>query len=113
MISQAPSGCRQAVPWTVFDGVYHPVETLNDINTLSEKAFDTQADLLLEVGFWTRPNPRDPETALELTNTGFFRLTPSASSVTLAVEEPSRLPLHYWDKGAERFPTDAIATLNR
>ncbi len=103
----------KTVTGVVFDGVYHPVETLNDINTLSEKAFDTQADLLLEVALWTRPNPRDPETALELTNTGFFRLTPSASSAILTVEEPRWLPPHYWDKGSERFLTDAIVTLNR
>ena len=102
----------KTVTGVVFDGVYHPVETVNDITTLSEKAFHARADLLLEVGFWARENPRDPEMALELTNTSFFRLTPTRTSVRLAAGKPYWLPPHHGDRRAERSLTDAIATLS-
>ena len=82
----------KTITGVVFDGVYHPVQTLNDINSLSEKAFDEQADLLLEVAFRTNRNPRDPDAAFELSSTGFFRLTVSPSSVMLRAGEPRPVP---------------------
>ena len=103
----------KTVTGVVFDGVYQPVETLSDVVSVSEQAFLTRADLLLEVAFWTRANPRDPMAALALANTSFFRLTPSLTSVVPAVEPTHRLPPHYTDIGSERFLTDAIVTLDR
>ena len=102
----------KTITGVVFDGVYYPVQTLNEINYLSRKAFDEQADLLLEVAFWTRRNPRNPEAALELSSTGFFRLTPSPSSVVLRAEEPHPVPPHYVDESDARFLTDAVVTVN-
>ena len=102
----------KTITGVVFDGVYHPVDTPDAINSLSEQAFDVQADLLLEVAFWTRRNTRDPDAALELSNTAFFRLTPSPSSVNLTAEEPNRKPPHYVNESADRFLTDATATLD-
>ena len=102
----------KTVTGVVFDGVYHPVQTVNDITTLSEKAFHARADLLLEVGFWSRANPRDPAMALQLTNTSFFKLTPTRTSAALAAGKTNWLPPHHPDRRAEGFLTDSIAARN-
>ena len=101
----------KTVTGVVFGGRYHPVRSLDDITTLAQRAFRERADVLLEVAFWTRPNPRDPNMPLALTDTNFFKLTPATPDVVLTVQTVNWLPPHFGQYDTQKFLTDSIAAL--
>ena len=59
-----------------YQGEFHSITTVDEIDEFAEKAFRDGAPLLLEIEYWTRSNPRDTKTSLEHQKTAFFKLQP-------------------------------------
>ncbi len=73
----------KTITGVVFDGEYHPVETVQALERVTAKAHAAGRPLLLEIEFWVRSNAPGPATALQHATTRFFRLTPAAAMVPL------------------------------
>ncbi len=73
----------KTITGVVFDGEYHPVETVQALDRFTANAHAAGTPLLLEIEFWVRSNAPGPATALQHATTRFFRLTPAAAMVSL------------------------------
>ena len=73
----------KTITGVVFDGRYHEITNVRDVDQLAQAAFKARKPLLLEIALWTRPNTRDTMTELEHTATGFFKLRPELTTVVV------------------------------
>jgi S1-C subfamily serine protease len=77
----------------VFEGEYHPVSTLGDMEGFAQKAYASQSPLLLEIQVWARNNPMDLEASLQHLDTAFFKVLPAVA----AAADPSGGEDEFWE----------------
>ncbi len=70
----------KTVTGVAYQGKFHSITTVEEIDTLVARAFREGNPLLLEIEYWTRSNPTDHKTELELEQTAFFKLMPQLAS---------------------------------
>ncbi len=63
----------------VYDGRYHPVEDVEDVEDFAVAAYQSAKPLLLEVEHWLRENPMDVASEFQHAETKFYRLHPAVS----------------------------------
>ena len=66
----------KTVTGVAFQGQYHPVATVEEVQEFAEEAYAARKPLLLEIEYWARSNPTDVKAELELAGTSFFKLSP-------------------------------------
>lgn len=59
-----------------YQGKFHSIETVEDLESFAARAYREGNPLLLEIEYWVRTNPTDHKTRLELEKTAFFKLMP-------------------------------------
>ena len=64
-----------------YRGKFHPVEKASEVEELARQAYLDGEPLLLEIELWSRTNPRDHNTSLELEGTAFFKLMPARPAI--------------------------------
>ena len=69
-----------------FEGNYHTVSDVDELQTYSQLAFDAGKPLLLEVELWARANTRDTRAPLQPQGHAFFKVDPVPSTA------PAELP---------------------
>ena len=69
----------KTITGVVFDGKYHGVTKITEVDQFAHAAYEAHKPLLLEIALWTRANVRDITTDLQHTATGFFKDQPSSS----------------------------------
>jgi S1-C subfamily serine protease len=73
-----------------YQGEFHAITTVDEIDEFANKAFVARAPLLLEIEYWTRSNPRDHKASLELEKTAFFKLQPERAYAEILDPELQR-----------------------
>ncbi len=66
----------KTVTGVAYEGEFHPVARVEEIESFAAKAYREGNPLLLEIQYWARSNPADPKADLELAETAFFKLMP-------------------------------------
>ena len=66
----------KTVTGVAYQGKFHSVATVEELEEFAAQAYRDGNPLLLEVEYWARSDPRDHKTDLELANTAFFKLKP-------------------------------------
>jgi hypothetical protein len=69
----------KTVTGVAFQGEFHAITSVDEIEQFAARAYQTGDPLLLEIEYWARSNPRNHKTSLELTDTAFFKLLPQRS----------------------------------
>jgi serine protease Do len=69
----------KTVTGVAFQGEFHAIASVAEIEQFAVQAFQAGDPLLLEIEYWARRNPRDHKTSLELADTAFFKLLPQRS----------------------------------
>ena len=64
----------------VFDGKYHEVTQITEVDQFAHAAYQAHKPLLLEIALWTRVDARDITTDLQHTATGFFKISPQLTT---------------------------------
>ncbi len=90
----------KTVTGVAYEGEFHTIATVDELEKYAAEAYQTGNPLLLEVEFWARSNPRDHKASLELANTSFYKLRPQRAITDLPdlefrkarVREASREP---------------------
>ncbi len=77
----------KTVTGVAYQGEYHPVETVAEVESFAARAFADGEPLLLEIELWARTDPRDYRADLIHESTAFFKLTPERA---LAGNDDSR-----------------------
>ena len=66
----------KTVTGVAFQGEFHAITSVDEIEQFAFRAYQTGDPLLLEIEYWARSNPRNHKTSLELADTAFFKLLP-------------------------------------
>jgi hypothetical protein len=66
----------KTVTGVAFQGEFHAITSVDEIEQFAARAFRAGDPLLLEIEYWARSNPRNHKTSLELADTAFFKLLP-------------------------------------
>jgi hypothetical protein len=66
----------KTVTGVAYQGRFHPVASVEEIDSFAARAYREGNPLLLEIEYWSRGNPTDHKTELELEKTAFFKLMP-------------------------------------
>ena len=61
----------------VFEGRYHSVDSVEDVEKLAETAYQKSGPLLLEVQHWRRKHPQQLNSELKYSKTSYYQLSPS------------------------------------
>lgn len=80
----------KTVTGVVYQGTYHAVDHVDEIEKFADTAYQSGQPLLLEIELWARTNPRDKSASLELDSTEFFKLLPRRAMA--AAPDPFGLP---------------------
>lgn len=75
----------KTITGVVFDGKYHEVTEITDVDHFAHTAYQARKPLLLEIALWTRANTRDITTDLQHTATGFFKISPELTTVVVPI----------------------------
>jgi S1-C subfamily serine protease len=73
----------KTVTGVAYQGKFHDVETVDEVEKFAASAYRTGDPLLLEIEFWARANPRDHKASLELSSTSFYKLQPQRALADL------------------------------
>jgi serine protease Do len=92
----------KTVTGIAYQGEFHEVTTIEEVEEFAAQAYASDEPMLLEIEYWSRANPAQIQTELELTGTAFFKLTPERSEVLAETPESlqpiptssSHRPLH-------------------
>jgi S1-C subfamily serine protease len=92
----------KTVTGVAYQGEFHEVATVEEIEEIAAQAYASGEPLLLEIEYWARANPTQPRTELELTSTVFYKLSPERSEALVEIPESlqpipastSHRPLH-------------------
>ena len=74
----------KTVTGVAYQGEFHAVASVEDVEKFAVQAYQTGNPLLLEIEYWARPNPRDRKTSLELADTAFFKLLPRRANAEVS-----------------------------
>lgn len=74
----------KTVTGVAYQGKFHPIGTVDDLEAFADRAYREGNPLLLEIEYWARSNPRDHNTDLQLENTAFFKLMPERAIAAVA-----------------------------
>ena len=66
----------KTVTGVAFQGEFHAINSVDEVEQFAIRAYQAGDPLLLEIEYWTRSNPRNHKTSLELADTAFFKLLP-------------------------------------
>ncbi len=66
----------KTVTGVAYEGEYHPIETVEEVDAFAARAFADNRPLLLEIELWVRTDPRDYRADLKHESTAFFKLVP-------------------------------------
>ena len=77
----------KTVTGVAYQGKFHAVDSIDEVEKFAALAYQDKSPLLLEIELWTRANPKDLKTSLELARTEFFKLSPrlAAEEINLPV----------------------------
>ena len=92
----------KTVTGIAYQGEFHEVNTVEEVEEIAAEAYASGEPMLLEIEYWSRANPTQYQTELELAGTAFYKLTPERSEVLAEIPESlqpiptstSRHPLH-------------------
>ncbi len=98
----------KTVTGVAYRGKFHPITTVDELDEFAQQAYRDGEPLLLEIELWTRSNPRDHNTSLELEATAFFKLKPARAEIPVSDElinetlsgGPSRPPFEFTEHRA-------------
>ncbi len=71
----------KTVTGIAYRGKFHSISSVEEIDRFAQQAYRDDEPLLLEIELWSRSNPRDQNTSLELEATAFFKLRPARAEV--------------------------------
>ena len=66
----------KTVTGVAYDGAFHPVENIEELNGFAARAYREGKPLLLEIELWARANPLNRNDKLRYESTAFFKLMP-------------------------------------
>jgi len=76
----------RTITGVVLDGVYHAINTVEQINQHATDAYVSGSPILLEIECWKRPGPYTVKRPLQLATTSFHKVTPAPTTVPRPVE---------------------------
>jgi len=79
----------KTITGVVFNGKYHPVGGLEDVQRLAADAFASSSPLLLEIQVWARENPMNLDAPLEHMDTSFYKLKPALTTAAKPGDAPA------------------------
>jgi len=72
----------ETITGIVFDGTYHPVASLEQLEKYAALAFLDDSPIMLEIAMWARTNPLKFDDPLEQRRTSFHKLVPSLTTAS-------------------------------
>ncbi len=72
----------ETITGIVFDGTYHPVDSLKELEKYAARAFLDDSPIMLEIAMWARANPLKFDDPLEQQSTSFHKLVPALTTAS-------------------------------
>ena len=81
----------KTVTGVAYQGEFHPIATVEDLDQFAARAYREGEPLLLEIEYWARSDPQDHKQDLELASTAFFKLMPQRAIAVVTEPGPEHI----------------------